>query len=136
MARAYFLCVYCTRKPFKKNNALKKKQERMTTEKKPQKASEIFDNLRAKFMEQMPEEDQAAYKRFGEKFHSSFNVDTGAPIDLSTINMEESLAYVVESLKSGLHPKYLTEDEVAMVRAGYGDQWYTKWGYVEKDLKK
>jgi hypothetical protein len=48
--------------------------------------------------------------------------------------MEESLAYVVESLKSGLHPKYLTEDERTLVRAGYGDQWYEKWGYTSKDL--
>ena len=108
-----------------------------TAEKKksPQKATEIFDHLKAKFMEQMPEEDKAAYQRFGEKFHSSFNVDTGAPVDLSTINMEESLAYVVESLKSGLHPKYLTEDEVMMLRAGYGDEWYKNWGYGPHDLQ-
>jgi hypothetical protein len=104
--------------------------------KKTQTAMEMFDTLRSKFMEQVPEENQAAYKRFGEKFHSSFNVNTGSPVDLSTINMEESLAYVVESLKSGLHPRYLSEDEVVMLRAGYGDKWYEKWEYTEKDLQK
>jgi hypothetical protein len=49
--------------------------------------------------------------------------------------MEESLAYVVESLKSGLHPKYLTEDEIMLLRAGYGDEWYQKWGYKKEDLE-
>lgn len=99
-------------------------------------AKEMFDKLRTKFLEQLPDDDKKAYQKFGEKFHSSFNVDTGSPIDLSTINMEESLAYIVESLKSGLHPKYLTEDEIMLMRAGYGDEWYTLWDYKETDLKK
>lgn len=99
-------------------------------------AKEMFDKLRSKFLENLPEEDRIAYQKFGEKFHSSFNVDTGSPIDLSTINMEESLAYVVESLKSGLHPKYLTDDEITLLRAGYGDEWYVQWGYTKNDCKK
>lgn len=104
--------------------------------KKPQNAMEIFNHLRDRLMENMSEEDQNAYKKFGEKFHSSFDVETGSPVDLSTINMEEALAYVVESLKSGLHPRYLTEDEIMMLKAGYGEEWYTKWNYNKDDLKK
>jgi len=100
-----------------------------------QTATEMFHKLRTRFLENLPDEDKEAYRRFGEKFHSSFDVDTGSPIDLSTINMEESLAYLVESLKSGLHPTYLTEDEVVLLKAGYGEEWYTKWGYTKNDLK-
>jgi len=97
-------------------------------------AHDIFNALRAKFLEQMPVEQREAYRAFGEKFHSSFDVQTGSPIDLSTINMEESLAYIVESLKSGLHPKYLTGDEIHLLRAGYGDEWYKQWDYALEDL--
>ena len=43
--------------------------------------------------------------------------------------MEEAVSYVVESLKSGLHPKYLTEDEQVLLQAAYGDEWYKEWGY-------
>ena len=101
-----------------------------TTESQENKLSnEIFNSMRKKFIESIPEEDRQAYQKFGEKFHSSFNVDAGTSVDLSNICMEEAVSYVVESLKSGLHPKYLTEDEQVLLQAAYGDEWYTKWGY-------
>ena len=92
-------------------------------------SNEIFNNMRKKFLESIPEEDREAYQRFGEKFHSSFNVDSGSSVDFSNICMEEAVSYVVESLKSGLHPKYLTEDEQVLLQAAYGDEWYKEWGY-------
>jgi hypothetical protein len=50
------------------------------------------------------------------------------------IDMEEALAYVVESLKSGIHPAYLSEDEKAMMVAGYGEYWFKKFGYPSDNL--
>lgn len=100
------------------------------------KANEMFEIMKNKMLEGLSDEDREAYARFGKKFHSSFDVDTGTVKDLSTISMEESLAYVSESLKSGLHPSYLTEDEIAILRAGYGDEWYKRWSYTQKDLEK
>lgn len=91
-------------------------------------SEELFNNMREKFLENLSEEDKEAYQKFGEKFHKSFNVMTGEAIDLSNISMEEALSYVVESLKSGLHPKYLDESERAMMQAGYGEEWYKEWG--------
>ena len=92
-------------------------------------SNEIFNNMRKKFLDSIPEEDREAYQKFGEKFHSSFNVDSGSSVDLSNICMEEAVSYVVESLKSGLHPKYLSEDEQVLLQAAYGDEWYKEWGY-------
>lgn len=103
-----------------------------TTSSKPEEnklSNEIFNNMRKKFLESIPEEDREAYQRFGEKFHSSFNVDSGSSVDFSNICMEEAVSYVVESLKSGLHPKYLTEDEQVLLQAAYGEEWYKEWGY-------
>jgi len=97
-------------------------------------ANTIFEKMKKSFLDNAKEEDIEKYQKFGEKFYNSFDVNTGGPTP-DCINMEESLAYVVESLKSGLHPRYLSEDEVVLLRAGYGEQWYKKWGYTEGDLK-
>ena len=83
----------------------------------------------------MSEEQVEQLKKLGEKFHESFDVTSGSVRDLNVIEMEEALAYVVESLKSGIHPSYLTEDEVAMVKAGYGEEWYKNWGYSKDDIE-
>ena len=99
-------------------------------------SAEMWKKMQKQMLDSIPDHERENFKKLGEKFHSSFDVTSGTVRDLSTINLEESLAYVVESLKSGLHPSYLTEDEVAMVRAGYGDEWYKNWGYSEADLKK
>lgn len=93
---------------------------------------EMFQNMRKKFLENLPDEDREAYQKFGEKFHQSFDVDNGTSVNLSEINMEESLAYVVSGLDAGLHPKYITEDEDALLQAAYGEDWYKKWNYKSK----
>ena len=80
----------------------------------------------------LPEEEKKKFQRIGERLYSSFDVHKGQLLPdqgSESIRLEESLAYVVESMKSGLHPKYLSEDEIHLLRAGYGDEWYTKWGY-------
>ena len=93
---------------------------------------EIFNNMRKKFLESLPDEEREAYQKFGEKFHSSFDVNNGTSVNLSETNMEEALAYVVQGLDSGLHPKFITEDEDALLQAAYGEEWYKKWDYKTK----
>ena len=73
---------------------------------------EIFNNMKKKFLESLPDEEREAYQKFGEKFHSSFDVNNGTSVNLSEINMEESLAYVVQGLDSGLHPKFAGQDSL------------------------
>ena len=96
---------------------------------------ELFDSIRKNVIQGMSEEQVEQLKKLGEKFHESFDVTSGSVRDLNVIEMEEALAYVVESLKSGIHPSYLTEDEVAMVKAGYGEEWYKNWGYSKDDIE-
>jgi len=43
--------------------------------------------------------------------------------------IREFAAYVVESLKSGMHPSFLTEEEQECMRIHYGNEWYKKFGY-------
>lgn len=85
----------------------------------------------------LPEEEREKFQKIGERLYSSFDVHKGDVLpnqDSGSIKLEESLAYVVESLKSGLHPRYLTYDEIHLLRAGYGDEWYTQWGYTKDDV--
>lgn len=96
----------------------------------------LFDAIRKNIERSMDEEQLRDLKRLGEKFHESFDVARGTTTDTSTINMEEALAYVVESLKSGIHPTFLDENETALLVAGYGEDWYKNWGYSDEDMKK
>lgn len=105
-------------------------QDKRTEE---ERQKQLFASIRKNVEKGMTEEQINNMKVLGEKFHESFNVSKG---DLHDIDMEEALAYVVESLKSGIHPAYLDEDEKAILAAGYGEKWYEKWGYASDKLEE
>lgn len=108
----------------------------MDKRKEQDRQQDLFETIRTNMAKNLTEEQRAELKLLGEKFHESFDVTRGTIHDLNTIDIEESLAYVVETLKSGIHPDYLNEDERALVSAAYGEHWYKKWGYEETDLEK
>ena len=85
----------------------------------------------------LPEEERLKFQKIGEKLYSSFDAHKGDVLpgnDANSIKLEEALAYVVESLKSGLHPKHLTYDEIHLLRSGFGEEWFKKWGWEASDL--
>ena len=79
----------------------------------------------------MPKEDLERYAKIGEEIYS---------IDFETAGtnlpefMRDALLYILESLKSGLHPSMLDENEKTLLKELLGDKWYEKYGYVEQDL--
>lgn len=94
----------------------------------------LFASIRKNVEKGMTEEQIENMRKLGEKFHESFDVSKGTVRSVHDIDMEEALAYVVESLKSGIHPSYLDEDEKTMMKAGYGEEWYKQWGYDSDTL--
>lgn len=90
------------------------------------------------YMQSLLSEDELEkFQKLGEKLYNSFDVYKGELIQENndkSVQLEEALAYVVESMKSGLHPKYLTEDEIFLLKAAYGDNWYEKWNYTKEEL--
>lgn len=40
----------------------------------------------------------------------------------------DAVAYIIEGLKAGIHPDYLTEPEVVLMERYYGKEW--KQGYL------
>ena len=96
---------------------------------------QLFESIRKNVEKGMTAEQIENMKILGEKFHESFDVARGTVHNTNEINMEEALAYVVESLKSGIHPAYLDENEKAILVAGYGEEWYKEWGYTTDQLE-
>ena len=85
----------------------------------------------------LPEEERKKFQKIGERLYSSFDAHKGQVLpgnDIESVKLEEALAYVVESMKSGLHPKYLTYDEIHLLRSAYGESWFEKWGYTRDDI--
>lgn len=92
-------------------------------------SEQLFESMKTSLVKNLSEEDRASYQKFGEKFHKMLETMSFETEGRNEICMEESLSYIVESLKSGLHPRYLSKDEQKLVEAGYGEKWYQNWGY-------
>lgn len=84
-------------------------------------------------MNQLSPEDLQKYKEIGEAIYKDVDYEK-SEIKNIPAPMSEALAYVEESLKSGLHPSMLDDNEKEVLKGYYGDDWYKKWGYVEGDL--
>lgn len=54
------------------------------------------------------------------------------PLEEQTL---EATAYIVNGIKSGLHPSLLEDNELRCLELSYGKEWYVDFGYTEKDLK-
>ena len=103
-----------------------------TTQKNTGIAEEWFEKMKKSFQDKLSPEEKEKYEQFGKYMYQSFDFtkdNTSIQDNCNDISLEEALAYVTESLKSGLHPKYLTEDEKVLMEAGYGKDWYEKWNY-------
>jgi hypothetical protein len=92
-------------------------------------SEKLFESMKTSLVKNLSEDDKASYQKFGEKFHKMLETMSFETEGRNEICMEESLSYIVESLKSGLHPRYLSLDEQKLVEAGYGEKWFQKWGY-------
>jgi hypothetical protein len=71
------------------------------------------------------------YKQIGESMYN--NVDFSNSTILTNL-LAESLSYVRSGLQSGLHPKDLNENELALLEQGYGKEWYIQFEYTIDDL--
>jgi hypothetical protein len=49
---------------------------------------------------------------------------------------KESVAYILEGIKSGLHPSLLSSDEKGILSEFLGETWYDKFGYTKEDLNE
>lgn len=97
-----------------------------------------MQKIRENLWKNLTEEQKENYDRLAEKFHQSFDVEQGhsRSHNVKEIALEECLAYLVESLKSGLHPKHTTVEERGLLESAYGASWYRAFGFEPNELEE
>ena len=96
---------------------------------------DLFDNpMVREARAAIPEAEKERYKLIGEQIHS-IDYEGDGSSDPEKL-MTEGLAYLEVSLRSGLHPSMMTDSDHALMREMCGEEWYTRWGYIEADLKE
>jgi hypothetical protein len=100
----------------------------------PEKSNmDLFDNpMINSIKKQMSPEQLENYKKIGEQMYNNVDFQNCQVLNNIPPPMVEALAYISEGLKSGLHPSYLDEDEIKVLKECYGEEWYTKWNYKKE----
>ena len=99
--------------------------------------NDLFDNpmVHAALAAMSPEEKEN-YQRIGEQMYGNMNFEDARFLINPDSKMNEALACLESQLRSGLHPSDLEDNEKAVLKDAYGDNWYEKWGFVHEDLVK
>ena len=99
----------------------------------------LWDNDMVKnALKSMSPKDLQHYKKLGESLYKDLDFQTSKVENDANLPpfMTDALAYVVETLKSGLHPSMLNENEKFLLQEGFGSKWYENYGYVKEDLNE
>lgn len=97
----------------------------------------LWDNpMTRSAMKEMSPEELQRYKDIGQSMYGDIDFEASKVLNNIPPPMAEAVAYVEESLKSGLHPSMLEENEVTLLVDVRGDNWYEKWGYTEDNWKE
>jgi len=101
----------------------------------PNKASELFDNpMTRSALAALSDDDKKRYKMIGEHLYDRVNFENEKTQNNLPDCMDEAAACIETSLQSGLHPSMLEDNEKSLLQEIYGNEWYTKWGYIKDDL--
>jgi hypothetical protein len=97
--------------------------------------NDLFDNpMTRAAMAALSEEEKNKYKLIGDHLYNRINFEDGQSLNNMPPSMTEAVAYLETSLQAGFHPSMFEENEKALMKETYGDEWYKEWGYVEEDL--
>ena len=97
--------------------------------------NDLFDNPMIKAAQAaLSEEDKEKFRRLGESMFGGINFENGQSLNNMPPPMAEAVAYIESQLQAGMHPSVLDDNEKAILRDAYGDEWYLKWNYIKEDL--
>jgi len=113
-----------------------KKQEELKERKKEKENSLWNNSMITSALNSMSQEELDNYKKLGESMFGNINFETASVTDKNNVPLflNDAASYICESIKSGLHPSMLTEDEKAVMENVLGKEWYKKYDYVKEDL--
>jgi len=102
-----------------------------------QKPSErnLFDNEFTRgAMSMLTPEQKEEYQKIGEKMYGKIDFENSRILDNPEPSMDLAVASITETIKAGLHPSMMEDNEKAVMREVQGEKWYERFGFVEKDL--
>lgn len=94
----------------------------------------LFNNPQFEAMKkQLSQEDKDKYASIGKSMYEEIDYETSTHLNLPSF-LKDALIYIIEGIKSGLHPSMLTEDEINVLKEAYGSEWYTNFGFKKEDI--
>lgn len=102
-----------------------------------EKANSLWNNsMIQSALNSMSHEELEHYKKIGESMFGEINFETETVTDNNNIPLflTDAAAYISESLKSGLHPSMMDENDKCIMENVFGKEWYKKYDYIEEDL--
>jgi hypothetical protein len=119
----------------KRMRKAKKEKEKKEKNKEPVQHNEIWDNPFARAaLEAMTPEQKESYREIGENIYSTIDFEDTKILNTELEPMSESVAYISNALKSGLHVDFLNKEEIAVLSDVYGEEWFTHFGYTKEDF--
>ena len=74
----------------------------------------------------LTKEQKEEYRRIGEQMYNSIDFETGQSLTAED-PLIEHVAHITEQIKSGLHWKYLEENETKVMEEFYGKDWFKQF---------
>lgn len=115
---------------------MKKKQEDLNERKKEKENSLWNNSMITSALNSMSSDELDHYKKLGESMFGDINFETASITDKNNVPLflNDAASYICESIKSGLHPSMLTDDEKIIMENVLGKEWYKKYDYTKEDL--
>ena len=120
---------------YEKNNEEIKRRELTIDELVDHKGSVFKDPNIKRLFDSLSTEEQERYQKIGQSIdYDQVNNISVKKDDKIVTQYDDAIAHLVESLKSGIHPSVLTDDEKNLLISKYGREWYLYFNYTETDL--
>ncbi len=91
--------------------------------------SRVNQDLFKQAKQNMSKEEIAKYEEIGEKMYNSVDFENSKVLTPTQDIDAESIAYITEAVKSGLHPDHLSENEQFIMESHYGADWKKRFHY-------
>lgn len=96
---------------------------------------DLFNNpMTRAAMAALSDDQKKKYALIGEELYGNINFENGKSINNMPPKMEEAVAYLEMQINAGLHISMLEDNEKALLKDAYGDNWFERWSYVKEDL--
>jgi hypothetical protein len=78
-------------------------------------------------------EEYMRYEKIGKELYETVDFNNNEILNNKKIDTND-IDYIIEGIKSGLHPSMLSTEEKKQLNNIIGKNWFEKYGYKESDL--